>query len=102
MTIGLLAGRHLGFLCLGLGAVWACLGLRVSECHIVADHMPRLTYYPILLYICALEIFAVKTTSSSKVLLLFFAFFTFRAPTCQQGVITLQLKLCLTVFFPLW
>ena len=52
------------------------------------------------LYICASEIFTVKTTSLSKVLLLFFAFFAYRAPTCQQDVITLQLKLCLTVFFP--
>ena len=75
------------------------LGLRVSGGHIVGNQMPRLIYYPILLYTCALEIFAVKTTSLSKVLLLFFAFFPFRAPSCQQDGITLEIKLCLTVFF---
>ena len=52
------------------------LGLRVSGGHIVGNHMPLLIYYPILLYTCALEIFVVKTTSLSKVLLLFFAFFS--------------------------
>ena len=101
VTVGLLTGRRLGFLCLGVGgAVRVRLGLRVSKSHIVGNHMPRLIYYPILLYTCALEFFAVKTTSLSKVLLLFFAFFAFRAPTCQQDVVTVQIKLCFTVFFP--
>ena len=117
VAVWLLAGRRLGFLC--LGAVRARLGLRLSECHIVGSHMfiqcfvlvmeyilgsgaPECIfhnqlktlynlfspdpgsrfYYPICLYICALEIFAIKTTSLSKVLLLFFASFAFRAPTC--------------------
>ena len=84
----------------GGGAVRVRRGLRVSGGHIVGNHMPRLIYYPILLYTCALEIFAIETTSLSKVLLLLFAFFAFRAPTYQQDVITLQIKLCLTVFFP--
>ena len=57
-------------------------------------------HYPILLYTCDLEIFAFKTTWRSKVLLLFFIFFAFRAPACQQDVITLQHKFCLTVIFP--
>ena len=101
VTIGLLTGRQLGLLCLkGWGAVWVRLGLHVSGGHIVGNHMPLLIYYPILLYTCALEIFLVKTTSLSKALLLFFAFFAFRAPTCQQDGNTLQIKLCLTVFFP--
>ena len=100
VTVGLLAGHRLGFLCRGWGAVRVCLGLHMSEGHIVGGRVPRLIYYPILLYTCALEIFAVKTTSLSKVLLLFFAFFAFRAPTCQPDVFTLQIKLCLTVFFP--
>ena len=59
-----------------------------------------LYHYTILLYTCALEIFAVKTTWWSKVLLLLFAFFAFMAPACQKDVITLQHKFCLTVFFP--
>ena len=84
----------------GRGAVRVRLGLPVSGGHIVGNHMPLLIFYPILLYTCALEIFVVKTTSLSKVLLLFFAFFAFRAPTCQQDGNTLQIKLCLTVFFP--
>ena len=50
VAVGLLAGHHLGFLCLwgggggggGGGAVRAHLGLHVSECHIVGSHMPRL------------------------------------------------------------
>ena len=58
-----------------------------------------LYHYTILLYNCALEIFAVKTTWWSKVLLLLFAFFAFMAPACQKDVITLQHKFCLTVFF---
>ena len=66
VTVVLLTRRRLGFLCLGVGAVRVRLGLRVSEGHIVGNHMPRLIYYPILLYTCALEIFAVKTTSLSK------------------------------------
>ena len=78
VTVGLLTGRRLGFLCLGGGGgVRVRLGLRVSGGHIVGNHMPLLIYYPILLYTCALEIFVVKTTSLSKVLLLFFAFFRF-------------------------
>ena len=80
VTVGLLTGHRLGFLCLGgggRGAVRVRLGLHVSGGHIVGNHMPLLIYYPILLYTCALEIFVVKTTSLSKVLLLFFAFFRF-------------------------
>ena len=61
------------------------LGLRVSEGHIVGNHMPRLIYYPILLYTCALEIFDVKTTSLSKVLLLFFAFLRFKGTYMSTG-----------------
>ena len=83
----------------GGGAGWSG-SARVGMPHCWRSHATALDfYYPILLYICALEIFAVKTTSLSKVLLLFFAF-RFRAPTCQQDVITLQLRLCCTVFFP--
>ena len=41
MTIGLLTGRRLGFSVPG-GAVRARLGLRVSEGHIVGNHIPRL------------------------------------------------------------
>ena len=88
MTIGLLLGCRLGSepggggLC---GLVWVC-ACRNATLLEVTCHGSRF-YYPILLYICALEIFAVKTTSLSKVLLLFFAFFVFRAPTCQQDVI---------------
>ena len=85
MTIGLLPGCRLGSEPGGGGAVRARLGLGVSECHIhlleVTCHGSRF-YHPILLNICDLEIFAVNTTSLSKVLLLFFAFFVFRAPTC--------------------
>ena len=78
VTVGQLIGHRLGFLCLGgVGAVRVRLGLPVSGGHIVGNHMPLLIYYPILLYTCALEIFVVKTTSLSKVLLLLFAFFRF-------------------------
>ena len=38
MTVGLLPGCRLGFVPGGR----AGLGLRVSECHIVGGHMPRL------------------------------------------------------------
>ena len=38
MTVGLLPGCRLGFVPGG----GAGLGLRVSECHIVGGHMPRL------------------------------------------------------------
>ena len=41
MTIGLLPGCRLGSES-GGGAVRARLGLRVSGCHIVGGHMPRL------------------------------------------------------------
>ena len=41
VTIGLLPRRHLGSES-GGGAVRARLGLRVSGCHIVGGHMPRL------------------------------------------------------------
>ena len=75
VSVGLMTGRRLGFLCLGgWGAVRVCLGLRMSGGHIVGNHMPLLIYYPILLYTCALEIFVVKTTSLIKVLLLFSPF----------------------------
>ena len=40
MTVGLLPGCRLGFVPGGAGR--ARLGLRVSECHIVGSHMPRL------------------------------------------------------------
>ena len=40
MTVGLLPGCRLGFCAWGGGR--AGLGLRVSECHIVGGHMPRL------------------------------------------------------------
>ena len=82
------------------GPVWVRLGLCVSGDHIVGNHMPLHIDNPILLYTCALENFVVKTTSLSKALLLFFAFFALRAPTCQQDWNTLQIKLCLTVFYP--
>ena len=73
VTVGLLPGCRLG-LCRG-GGGRAGLGLRCRNATLleVTCHGSRF-YYPILLYICALEIFAVKTTSLSKVLLLFFAF----------------------------
>ena len=106
VTIGLLPGCRLGSepgvrwvwggLC---GLVWVC-ACRNATLLEVTCHGSRF-HYSILLYICALEIFAVKTTSLSKVLLLFSPFFVFRAPTCQQDVITLHLKLCRTVFLPL-
>ena len=38
MTVGLLPGCRLGFVPGGR----ARLGLRMSECHIVGSHMPRL------------------------------------------------------------
>ena len=66
----------------GGGGGGGCAGssgsARVGMPHLleVTCHGSRF-HYPILLYICALEIFAVKTTSLSKVLLLFFAFFRF-------------------------
>ena len=41
MTVGLLPACRLGS-APGGGAVRARLGLRVSECHIVGSHMPRL------------------------------------------------------------
>ena len=40
MTVGLLPGCRLGFVPGGGGR--AGLGLRVSGCHIVGGHMPRL------------------------------------------------------------
>ena len=101
VTVGMLTGRRLGFLCLGVGGCAGSSGsARVGRPHCWKCHMPLFIYYPILLYTCALEIFVVKTNSLSKALLLFFAFFAFRAPTCQQDGNTLQIKLCLTVFFP--
>ena len=74
MTVGLLPGCRLGFVPGGGGGglVWVC-ACRYATLLEVTYHGSRF-YYPILLYICALEIFAVKTTSLSKVLLLFFAF----------------------------
>ena len=44
MTVGLLPGCRLGFVPGGGGGGGgrAGLGLRVSECHIVGGHMPRL------------------------------------------------------------
>ena len=42
VTVGLLPGCRLGFVPGGGGAGWAGLGLRVSGCHIVGGHMPRL------------------------------------------------------------
>ena len=42
VTIGLLPGYRLGSESGGGGAVRARLGLRVSGCHIVGSHMPRL------------------------------------------------------------
>ena len=98
MTVGLLLLVSFGFCAWGGGGlVWVC-ACRNATLLEVTCHGSRF-YYPILLYICALEIFAVKTTSLSKVLL-YFSPFRFRAPTCQQDVITLQLRLCRTVFFP--
>ena len=99
VTVGQLIGRRLGFLCLGGGTVRVRLGLRVLGGNIVGNHMPLLIFYPILLYTCALEIFVVKTTSLNKVLLLVFAFFALRALHVNRMGITLQTKLCLTVFF---
>ena len=52
---------------------WSWSARRSATLLEVTCHTSRF-YYPILLYICALEIFAVKTTSLSKVLLLFLAF----------------------------
>ena len=73
MTVGLLPGCRLFFLPGGGGGVvWVC-ACRNATLLEVTCHGSRF-HYPILLYICALEIFAVKTTSLSKVLLLFFAF----------------------------
>ena len=72
MTVGLLPGCRLGFEPGGGGLVWVC-ACRNATLLEVTCHGSRF-YYPILLYICALEIFAVKTTSLNKVLLLFFAF----------------------------
>ena len=75
VTVRLLTGRRLGFLCLvGGGAVQVRLGLRVSGGYIVGNYMPLLIYYPKLWYTCALEIFVVKTTSLSKVFLNFSPF----------------------------
>ena len=42
MTVGLLPGCRLGFVPGGGGGGRAGLGLRVSGCHIVGGHMPRL------------------------------------------------------------
>ena len=74
MTDGLLPGCRLGFVP-GGGLVWVCACRNATLLALleVTCHGSRF-YYPILLYICTLEIFAVKTTSLSKVLLLFFAF----------------------------
>ena len=70
MTVGLLPGCRLGFVPGGGGGlVWVCMcrdaTLLEVTCHGSSFHLP------ILLYICALEIFAGKTTSLSKVLLIF-------------------------------
>ena len=72
-------------LCLGglCGLVWVCV-CRNATLLEVTCHSSRF-YYPILLYICALEIFAVKTTSLSKVLLLFFAFSFLGPPYMSTG-----------------
>ena len=77
MTVGLLPGYRLGFVPGGGGGggdglVWVC-ACRNATLLEVTCHGSRF-YYRILFNICALEIFAVKTTSLSKVLLLFFAF----------------------------
>ena len=74
VTVGLLPGCRLGFVPGGGGGglVWVC-ACRSATLLEVTCHGSSF-YYPILLYICALEIFAVKTTSLSKVLLLLFAF----------------------------
>ena len=59
MTVGLLAGRRLGFLWGGGGGggglVWVCACQSATLLEITC-HGSRF-YYPILLYICALEIF---------------------------------------------
>ena len=74
VTVGLLPRCRLGFVPGGGGGglVWVC-AFRNATLLEVTCHGSRFLY-PILLYMCALEIFAIKTTSLSEVLLLFFAF----------------------------
>ena len=66
VTVGLLPGCLSGFVPGGgggggAGLVWVCVCRNATLLEVIC-HGSRF-YYPILLYICALEIFAVKTTS---------------------------------------
>ena len=86
-------------LCLGLFLIFAYV---TSLCFAVLLFM--LKFYPLshpFVHLCLRKFSLSRLPARVKSCFYFSPFFSlFKAPACQQDVITLQRKFCLTVFFP--
>ena len=73
--------------------VWGEGGGRGGEGLLLSDIFIYIPVGRLGPFLGGIQNFEFQSTSASMP-------FRFRAPTCQQDVITLQLRLCCTVFFP--